>query len=237
MIFEIDSFGDPVGDGVTGARYCFLGGVVKVDVEGSELAVANEYIVSRLATLLGLPVPPGAIAAGDGGQRAFVSLRFGQKGERPPPAILEEIVDNEPRMAAGIVAFDCWIANTDRHSKNVAYSRDPDIPLAIFDHERALAGTERAKLPSRLLELVDKPNLAGMFVGATLDGAQLLSWAQDILALPTFQIRDACRSVLASGAMQKWEVDLIERFLLDRRPRLADFLRTLPNIPGWGLNP
>lgn len=44
MIFEIDAFGEPVGDGATGARYCFIGGVVKVDVPGSELAVVNECV-------------------------------------------------------------------------------------------------------------------------------------------------------------------------------------------------
>lgn len=235
MIFEVDVFGDPVGDGITGARYCSLGGLVKVDVPGSELAVVNECIAARLAMLLGLPVPPGAIALGSGGQRAYVSLRFGPKGERPPPAIVDEVLQYEPRLAAGIVAFDCWIANTDRHSKNLAFSRDPDIPLAMFDHERALTGTTRDGVQARLADLVDKPNLAGMFIGQPLDGAQLLNWAQDIAELPTHQIRSACRATLPSGALLPWVADLVERFLLDRRSLLPDFLRSLPNIPAWGL--
>jgi hypothetical protein len=81
--FEIDVWGHSVGTGESNARYCTIGGVVKVADVTQPYLVANELISARLAQLLVLPVPPGVVARIDAGEYAYVSLRFGKKDARP----------------------------------------------------------------------------------------------------------------------------------------------------------
>jgi hypothetical protein len=96
FIFSVDAWGDPVGSGATAPRCCTLGGVAKQNSEALPHVVANEFICGRLGLMLGLPVPPGTIVATDAGEPAYVSLRFGKQGERPPPAVLADVWDEEP---------------------------------------------------------------------------------------------------------------------------------------------
>jgi hypothetical protein len=140
MFHTVDFWGDGVGDGVSGARYCQLGGVAKVASDDNRYLVANEFICGRIALLLGLPVPPGVIAKTDDKRLAFISLRFGQLGERPPPIDPEDFVAANAQVACGVVAFDAWVNNHDRHARNLAFSREGAIPPAIFDHGHALFG-------------------------------------------------------------------------------------------------
>jgi hypothetical protein len=79
LVFEIDAWGDPVGEGISGARYCTLGGVAKINGPNSQLGVANEYICGRLALVLGLPVPVGEVVRTPDGEIAYVALRPGRR--------------------------------------------------------------------------------------------------------------------------------------------------------------
>ncbi len=89
MVFAVVGWGDRVGEGVYGARFCTLPGVVKSDIEpeGTCLA-ANEYICNRLALALGLPAPPGGLIRIADGRVAFVSLRFGSLKDLHPLSFL-----------------------------------------------------------------------------------------------------------------------------------------------------
>jgi hypothetical protein len=86
--YEVDAWGDPVGEGASGALYCTLGGVAKTNTPSVPYAVANEYICGRLGLSIGLSIPPGVILHTDNGEPAYVCLHFGHKGEKPPPVIL-----------------------------------------------------------------------------------------------------------------------------------------------------
>lgn len=126
--YEIDAWGDPL-PGASAPRYCTLSGIAKLNSASAPYAVANEFICGRLGLMVGLPVPPGVVVTADDGRLAYVSLRFGPKGQRPPPTIPEHLVEDKPSVAAGIIAFDCWIGNEDRHQENVAYVRGE--PVAV----------------------------------------------------------------------------------------------------------
>src|SRR5258707_6897182 len=153
-IFEIDAWGDSLGAGATAPRYCTLGGVAKLNpVGGSAYIVAAEYICARLALLIGLPVPPGIAIRTKDGQMGYISLRFGPKGERPPPVIAEHLVEDRPELAAALVAFDGWVANDDRHDQNIAYIRGK-LPLVVYDHSHALVGKGTAWLEQNLQAVV-----------------------------------------------------------------------------------
>lgn len=122
-VFTVDTWGARVGAGATDPQYCTLNGVAKVAPAGVRpYLVANEQICARLASIINLPVPPGVIVESTSGQVGYVALRFGNANERPPRLIPTDLVNDCPEIAAGILTFDCWVANGDRHAENLAYS-------------------------------------------------------------------------------------------------------------------
>ncbi len=235
-IFSVDSFGDYVGDGATDVRYCTLGGVVKVNSPLQFYAVANEFICGRLALLLGLPVPPGAIVR-DGPQAAYVALRFGKEGERPPRLIASRLVQDHPAVAAGIAAFDCWIGNTDRHSGNVAYTAR--VPPIIFDHDRALLGTDQGEGVRRLLSLQPRAVVQGCIPPALQSAAHFGLWADRIRAVRLDVIQGLCLEAQRDALIAADEALAAASFLDDRKHRIMDMIRSVknafPKITDWGL--
>lgn len=119
--YEVDAWGERL-PGASAPRRCTLSGVAKQNSDGAPYAVPHEFICGRLGLLIGLPVPPGVVITTQDGKLAYISLSFGPKGERPPPVNAQHIAEDRPYAAAGIVAFDCWIGNPDRHQENLAYA-------------------------------------------------------------------------------------------------------------------
>lgn len=237
--YEVDVWGDPVGDGASGSRYCTLGGVAKTNTP-APYAVANEYICGRLGLLMGLPVPPGVIVGADDGRPAFVCLRFGRRGEKPPPVIAQHLVEDEEFMAAGIVAFDCWIGNEDRHDRNLAYSRDPPLDLAVFDHSHALMGSDPGGAVHRFSDNLDKTYVgSGCLAPLMSKGGAFPEWAKRIQSVDPGVIKSTCRAVKRVGAATEPEVRAAEEFILHRRTRILRYLQhdvnALPRVMEWGL--
>ncbi len=234
-IFEIDAWGDSLGAGATAPRYCTLGGVAKLNpVGGSAYIVAAEYICARLALLIGLPVPPGIAIRTKDGQMGYISLRFGPKGERPPPVIAEHLVEDRPELAAALVAFDGWVANDDRHDQNIAYIRGK-LPLVVYDHSHALVGKGTAWLEQNLQAVV----LSKLLPDRLTRAADLEQSCQRISEIPEFQVRHICDSAAADGMLTANEAGLVANFLLGRKSKILDLLRQghkdgrLPVLVGW----
>jgi hypothetical protein len=102
--------------------------------------VVNEYVCGELAKLIRLPVPPSFL-----GRRAgdtlpyFCSPNFNLAGENAPPIDAARAVEEQPDVCTGVLAFDIWIANSDRHDKNLAYRRSGvGRGVHVFDHSHAL---------------------------------------------------------------------------------------------------
>lgn len=234
-IYSIDAWGDPVGSGATAPRYCSLGGVAKTSSAGHEFITANEFVCGRLALLIGLPVPVGAIVEGDSGQSAYVSLRFGKKGERPPPVIIDDLVADQPRLAAGIVALDCWVANGDRHHENVAYVRG-SLSVTVYDHSHALLGPGGDALAR--VGKPDEPFVGGQLAAALENDAHLHDWAARISGIPDVRVEEICADASAQGAVDAQTAEAASRFLNARKGRIIDLLKaagnSLPKVQ-WGL--
>jgi hypothetical protein len=183
--------------------------------------------------MIGLPVPPGILVKTDLGEPAYVCLRFGRAGETPPPANAEELVEDNPRIAAGVVAFDAWVGNTDRHRGNIAYSRGL-LPLTIFDHSHALLGPikgggvtmvkHRAEQPCTGYGCLDK------FVKVATD---LSFWAERIRSFPDDIVADVCNAVQQVAAATPDEIDAALQFLLNRKKKLYELMKSKPeHLPG-----
>ncbi len=237
--YQIDTWGDHVGAGTaTDPRYCTMEGVAKLNSEQYPFTVANEFVCSRLALVLGLPVPPGVVVRTDDDRLAYVALRFGHKGERPPPVIPADVVADNPVVAAGVVSFDSWIGNLDRHAANIAYVRDV-VPVTIFDHSHALFGPHRQGAADRLREQTAAAMVSGCLLPHLTAGSHFRGWSERIASVHNDTITDLCRAMLVPGGITPDESEAARTFLVHRKTRILEFLEqskgTMPNLTDWGL--
>lgn len=228
-IYTVDTWGARVGAGATDPQYCTLNGVAKVAPAGGRpYLVANEHVCSRLASMINLPVPPGVIVEASSGDVGYVVLRFGNANERPPRLIPTDLTNDHPAIAAGILAFDCWVANGDRHTENVAYSPGIWPPMA-FDHSHAFFGD-----PGNLGRLADHALLAPVGVLAQYisdDPAQFQEWVDRVQSIRPGVIAEVLESLVARGIIDDGEASIATGFLTARQATLPDLLRgSLPGV-------
>ncbi len=240
-VYEIDAWGEQL-TGASAPQRCTLSGVAKRNSTSAPYAVPNEFICGRLGLLIGLPVPPGAVVTyGDDGKLAYVSLQFGPKGEPPPPIDPQEFVEDLPSIAAAVVAFDCWIANPDRHEHNLAYVRgEPKIAVTVFDHSHALLGVQAGAAVQRLRKTVDDPLVSGILRQHITSTREFRHWANRISAVSSELIRDICRMVIPPDGITADECTAAAEFLIHRKDRVLEQLRRskgrMPNVQQWGLD-
>lgn len=221
IIYSLDIAG-PVGVGATGALWGTLGCIVKTNNAGAPHLVANEFVCGRLAAVLGLPVPPVLVADTPHGV-ACMMLRFGKGGEKPPPADAQALTNDHPDLAAGVLAFDAWIANNDRHPSNFAYAPNLIAPV-IFDHGQALLGCNDKGL-ERLKNIVSKPCASGP-IALFMKRADLLAkWIERIEQLPEYFIGDVCNEAVNLKCLKSGESSELKTFLLERRANLKALLK------------
>src|SRR5438128_655766 len=134
--YKIWAMGAAVGQGAMASLHVGVAGVAKAANAGEPYAVASELICGYLARAVLLPIPPGFIIE-NAGVKHHVSLNFNLAGQALPPANAAAIVANHPSLAWGIVLFDVWVLNGDRHNGNIAYDQ-PSNRVQIFDHSHAL---------------------------------------------------------------------------------------------------
>ena len=220
-IFEALTWGPWVDQGDSAPRYCTIGGVAKANNADNPYRAANEYVAAELGRIIGLPAVPGVVVSNNE-LSGFVSLRFGSKGEKPPPAIPELFAHEQPDLAAGLVVFDCWIGNTDRHEENFAYSVT-NKRTHIFDHDRALLSA----MGLRRLELHrDEHGLDYHTVAHALEsGAKFASWVEAVSRVTQRTIELVVRELQEHGLLTEVERTALIDFLLHRRGRIAEMLQ------------
>jgi HipA-like protein len=213
-----------------------MSGVAKVGSANQRYVVPNEFICGRLGLMIGLPVPPGVVVRTDQDDLAYVALRFGKKGELPPPVIAEHAAQDNPAMTAGVIAFDCWMSNTDRHSGNLAYSRQ-GVDFAVFDHSHALLGANPATGQAYLAGRKDRPVVSSC-LGPHVTTAKFFSrWTQRIGALPDDLIEDIVSTVTCKGGLTNDEAEAVVDFLRYRQSRVLSMLKQsraeMPKASDW----
>ena len=235
LIFGVVGWGDPTSAGLYDATYCTLGGVAKSEPDPSVTCLtANEYVCNRLALALGLPVPPGAFIRTVDRSVAFVSLRFGSLTESIPPVIPADLARDQPLVAGGIIAFDCWIRNSDRHTGNLAY-RKGVIPPTMFDHGLCLGGESRSGIAG-LSNEISKPGYPHCLSAHIKTARHLENWLTTIKALPLVTMTSILEEVVSVNLLTSREAKMITAFLRHRQMHLHSVLQqTLSHLPDWGL--
>jgi hypothetical protein len=235
VVFEILAWGERVGAGASDSHYCTLEAVAKLNSENSPFTIANEFICGRLGDRIGLPVPPFAMARTDDGAVAFVSLRFGPKGERPPKVIPEHLATDHASLATGIILFDSWVLTPDRHDENLAYSRE-GIPPAVLDHSHALLGSGK-EAPS-----LDPaaPHIAGCLTPELASSAYFDEWMNRIKGVPEWFVNETIGQVVKMGCLAAEVGDDVAHFLIPRKSRIMEFVQgsqgAFPKITQWTLS-
>ncbi len=185
-----------------------------------------------------MPVPPGTVVTTDDAKVAYVSLRFGPRGESPPPLDPQEFVEDNPSIAAGVIAFDCWISNPDRHEHNLAYVPDePKVPVTVFDHSHALLGVKAGAVIQLLHETMDEPLVSGILRRYITSSREFEYWAERIRVLPNELIRDIRRMANHLDGLSVEECAAAAEFLIRRKGRVLEMIRAskerMPNIKRW----
>jgi hypothetical protein len=162
----------------------------------------------------------------------FSSLSYLKEGENLPAIIPSVVYADLPDVCSGVVLFDLWVANCDRHDKNLSF--DPNVTpkrLNVFDHSHALFGIEG---PARLTRLQDKFTLTEAaesganrhcLVDQLTDAWGFQRWHSRIVGLPNFQIVDACKNAQSLGLIDDADGRLLLEFLLRRRRILRDLIQ------------
>jgi hypothetical protein len=187
----------------------------------------NEIVASNLARALGLSAPAGAIVRNDDGHLYFVSLRFGG-GVAPPPVIPPTLYASFPSTCAGIVAFDTWIGNIDRHIGNLAI----DGPaVALFDHGLCLGGKE---MPDTVIASADHAITHCLYSELTT-AKDLRVWIDRITTLGPRLAEIQLDQAASTRLLKKAQAATILDWVKLRTTHLESLLKAAtPTIADWG---
>ena len=222
-----------------GAEYLIKGPSL---VEGHPTVGGNEWIAARLADAVGLPVLDHRILTM--GSNLFFASAYMGKGTFAPAitADLFKKCENRDRVY-GIVVFDAWLINRDRHNQNLIVRRPKKSAerrlLLLNDHSHLLVSPSGPTQINRLMDRVDDP--PGNFVSlhfirqAITDAAQLTEALDRVETLSEKTIRAAIASTPAE-LLSISDQAIYADFLIKRRSRLRGLMQNgahqFPNLKG-----
>jgi hypothetical protein len=216
------NWGGPVGQGMAGAMRIGVAGIAKPALKDHPMALVNEIICGDLGRGIRLPIPPGVIVNDPNKVKHHVSLDFGLAGQTLPPADPQKVAKEQPAMACGVILFDLWIANCDRHESNLAYD-ESQKSLQLFDHERALLCGMNGR---RRLESLDDEDIidSHCLTPEISDMVGFDHWNNRIKTLSKFYIEETVGDAMKLGLTSD-DAEFVTKFLLRRRSRLMSLIK------------
>jgi hypothetical protein len=180
--------------------------------------VANELICASFGRVLLLPIPPGFIIDHNG--PCYVSLNFNLAGQDLPPADAVALLAQHPRLCTGIILFDVWMLNSDRHTQNLAFDKSTN-KCQIFDHSHAFfQNPGRQHLESQKGQ-IGIANHCLASEATALEGFE--EWIARIQAIPKFYIVEIVAAAVDVG-LPAADKDYCAEFILDRRTRIKELI-------------
>ena len=221
--YKVFAKAGPVGTGVTNSNYVGVHGIAKSKSPNHPTVIANELVCSRLALALLLPVPPGFLIKHDDGEIQFASLDFNLAGQSLPPANGAAIVASHPQLAWGIILFDMWVLNDDRHRGNISFDTSTKS-VQIFDHSHTLFAKPNWQGLSALpaIGVPGRHCLAAEVT--TTDG--LDEWQANISAMPERYVRGVIEDVAgADYGVDAATTGAMASFMIARQTQLSTLAR------------
>ena len=221
--YKVFQWGNRVGAGAMASVHVAVSGVAKASTPELPLAVVNELICADLARAVKLPIPPSFLVNDKDGKPFHVSLNFHLSGQDLPPADAAAIATDDPELACGIILFDMWVCNGDRHAGNIAYDKTVK-KVTLFDHSHAFLHGQHGQ--AFLENLRSQPAIGGHCLASQIkeiDGFG--TWQDRINAVPEFYIREAVQQTIGVGTMTLELAQFATEYLLDRRKRLPELIQ------------
>ena len=214
----------------------------------SEYLIANEWIAANICQFLRLPVPPFAIVRKKSRSTTmFISQSY--EGDSTPSDVNPaNLYRGFPKETTGVVVFDIFIANCDRHGGNLKV----DNPLKprqfhLIDHERALFYIYKGEGIKRLQGREDRLGISDGSQSADeyhclieeLDSIEHLQfWIDRVASIPDWFIEDICEDV-KKVACKSSECEYLKKFLKERKTKLQTLIQNnksrFPRISKWPL--
>jgi hypothetical protein len=223
--YRVWSWGDRISSGgdCIEKRHVGLTGIAKRH-RTSPYEVYNELVAMALGRILGLPIPIGFVLE-DCGNLYYCSGNFFAAGGEAPDADIEHLAANERRIACGVVLFDAWIGNRDRHSRNIFYDIDGNR-LHLFDHGDSLlnyAGVANLEKLENTIEVHED------VAREVFDFSSFRDWHRRLLAIPDLLISDIAWQAASAGVKEEEARD-VAAFLRRRRAKLPDLFEANVSI-------
>lgn len=197
-----------------------LSGWARQNTDERPYGVANDYIASTLGLMLGLPIAPVSLISLDGDIAASVSLGFGERGVAPPPADLEQLGQKYPEDVAGIVVFDQWVVNTDRHDENLASLAKHG--MVAFDHDAALIGWKPKVSVSDSIAKGRGHIVSGHCLAPHVASWDHLStWQEAVRRVPRWAIRRVVQQAFGAKLITAKERDELASLLVFRASQIG----------------
>lgn len=226
--YKVWHVGSPVGQGVMGSVHIGVAGIAKAATPDLPFVVANELICYNLARAILLPIPPGFIITRDNAPN-YASLDFNLSGAALPPADPEIVVRDSSYTAGGILVYDVWVVNTDRHEANLAHDQLRN-KVEIFDHSHAFFhGSDARTAKDRLVQNENELGIGGHCLAREIvDPMSIEQWIRRIESVPDFYIKDVIKAATDVGLPNDDE-QFCADFLCGRRHKLRDLVRDNQN--------
>lgn len=232
--FRIIFLGPPLGAGVSEGLTVSIHAVAKKNGPKTPYCIANEVVCGEIGRFLGLPIPPaGVVYPPKGNDLFFASLDFNLTGNTLPPLNSTRCVQTLPDLSTGVILFDIFIANSDRHGRNLSVDFSSKPPaMNVFDHGHALLGSVANQAVARLEKL---RNRLAISAGSRTAGnrhclldqintdAYFGHWLERIRLIPEYVIEDLCGELPSLGC-SKAEGVAASSFLKHRRLNLAQIV-------------
>lgn len=153
-----------------------------------------------------------------------MSLNFNLAGHDLPPVNPQLVVKELPELSAGIIVFDAWIVNPDRHRSNIAYYQ-ATRQLQIFDHASAFfCGKDAASARSFLESKKDSLGIGAHCLAAHVeDLSGMQEWIRRVKTVADFYIEEVVKAAVNVG-LPRTEADFCSGYLKDRRDGLEQLV-------------
>jgi len=221
--YKVWAIGPPVDNGFMAPITIGVAGIAKRACPAWPFAVVNELICSCLSRAIILPGPPGFIIANDNVPH-YVSMDFNLAGQQLPPVDPELLIELQPSFAAGVITFDIWVLNDDRHEENLSHFVSAQ-KVQAFDHAHCFFnGTNRNAAHQYLEDNRGALGINGHCLLPFFDRIDLmLDWINRIERVPDFYIDEVVKSTVALG-LPETEVGYCSEYLRHRRDALRGLI-------------